>query len=672
MPHSQTGLRPRPELKYALLLGLIICAGFGLRIFRLGHQELRGDEAFDALFSQQSVGEILGQLQVAQPYPPLFHVGLHLWLDLVGQSEISQRLPALISGVLLVPLTYQLATLTLGRVTAMIAALLVAINPFLIWHSQDGRMYSLLAMLSTASLWLGLRLLEDRATIWAGLAYWAVTVLALLTHYFAWWLLLAENFAALLVFWRLGRSRHGRRAWQWSRLGRWLVWQAAIFLSVLPWLILASGLLTSHTSSWIPPLSPLQMLQRSLLTFSLGSTLDPAPMLAASLVMGILFVLGCLYPSPPVDSLELSQDSSRLWGVGRWLPIIYAGVPLLATMLLSLLRPAFDEKYLIAVVAPFLILVAHGLHFLGSRWRIIGIAVGILILLATGWSLYNYYFDPTYAKSPSWRELVESIETRAAPGDVIVQNYPDPGLNYYYQGELPVHLLPAAEDAPPKRTGRSLRKLADAYHRIWLIPGPAATWDTEGSVKQWLGRYADRVDEQSMGTLRLELYHTPAAFAGEMRPVEAQVGDQIQLLGYRLAPGSDEPLGAGDPLTLTLYWQALEAMDANYTAFVHLSGPDEQIWGQHDGQPVENTFPTAEWLPGQIVVDRHQIEIDAQAPDGTYQLLTGLYDSATGQRLPVSGTADVLTENRILLTLLEVASPAGEGSNWERQDVMGN
>jgi hypothetical protein len=642
-----------------VLLGLIICLTFGLRIFHLGHQELRGDEAFDALFSQQPVSEIVGQLQGAQPYPPLFHVGLHHWLDLVGQSETGQRLPALISGVLLVPLAYQLARLTLGKVTALIAALLVAINPFLIWHAQDGRMYSLLAMLSAASLWLSLRLLRDRATLWAGLAYWAVTVLALLTHYFAWWLLLAENLAALLVIWKLGRSRGGGEARPRSRLARWLVWQAAIFFTVLPWLTFASGLLTSHTSSWIPPLSPLQMLQRSLMTFSTGASLDPAPMLASSLVMGTLFVLGCLYPSQPGAAAERSRDRASIREVGRGLLLIYAGVPLLATMLLSLLRPAFDEKYLIAVVIPFLILVAHGLNFLRSKWRVIGILAGIVILVASGWSLYNYYFDPEYAKSPRWRALVESIETRTAPGDIIVHNYPDPGLRYYYQGELPIRLLPAAEDTRPERTSRALQKLANSYRRVWLIPGPALVWDTRGSVEQWLGRYADLVDEETIGTLRLELYHTPATFAEAMQPVEARMGDQIQLLGYRLAPGTGEPHVAGEPLDLTLYWQALETMDANYTVFVHLADPDGQIWGQHDGQPVENTFPTATWVPGQIVVDQHQVEIDAQAPDGTYQLLTGLYDGTTGQRLAVSGDVDILTENRILLTLQEVASPTG-------------
>jgi hypothetical protein len=260
---------------------------------------------------------------------------------------------------------------------------------------------------------------------------------------------------------------------------------------------------------------------------------------------------------------------------------------------------------------------------------------------------------------------VESIETRAAPGDIIVQNYPDPGLRYYYQGELPVRLLPAADDAPPERTSRALQKVANSYRRVWLVPGPASAWDTTGSVKRWLGRYTDLVDEQTIGTLRLELYHTPVTFSEAMQPVEAQIGDQIQLVGSRLAPATGEPRVAGEQLVLTLYWQALETMDTDYTVFVHLSSPDGQIWGQHDSQPVENTFPTSAWLPGQIVVDQHQVEIDAQAPDGIYLLLTGLYDGTTGQRPDVSGEVDILTENRILLTLLEVASRTSNGNNQD-------
>ena len=180
-PESAVVPRKRPERNTFVILGVIICLALGLRLFQLSHQELRGDEAFDALFSSQGVSAILDQLRTNQPYPPLFHVALHYWLGQVGQSEVMQRLPAVISGVLLVPLAYQLARLTLGRTTGITAALLVAVNPFYIWHAQDGRMYSLLALLSMASIWLGLLLLQRRSSREIGLAYWAVTVMALYT-----------------------------------------------------------------------------------------------------------------------------------------------------------------------------------------------------------------------------------------------------------------------------------------------------------------------------------------------------------------------------------------------------------------------------------------------------------------------------------------------------------
>jgi hypothetical protein len=251
---------------------------------------------------------------------------------------------------------------------------------------------------------------------------------------------------------------------------------------------------------------------------------------------------------------------------------------------------------------------------------------------------------------------VANIDARTEEGDVIVQNYPDPGLSYYYRGDLPIRLLPAADSTPPDRTERALQKLGDSFRRIWLIPGPGQAWDAEGIVERWLGRHGDLVDEREIDSLRLQLYHTPATSREAMQHVDLELGGQIELVGYRLVPGANEPVGPGETLALTLYWQALEPVGANYTVFVHLADPGEQIWGQHDGQPVQGTFPTSHWLPGELVVDQHQIEIGPQTPAGSYQLLAGMYDSSSGQRLTVVSQGDAVNENRIELEILEITS----------------
>jgi hypothetical protein len=256
---------------------------------------------------------------------------------------------------------------------------------------------------------------------------------------------------------------------------------------------------------------------------------------------------------------------------------------------------------------------------------------------------------------------VQSLEAGSEAADVIVQNYPDPGLSYYYHGDLPIRLLPASETAPQESTVHALQKLASAYRRIWLIPAPAGAWDREGRVERWLARHADLAAESEHGSLRLRLYNTPLVFLEGMQPVQAELGDRIMLLGYRLEPGTDKPMGPDQEGTLTLYWQALAPINGNYTVFVHVADSDEQIRGQHDGQPVGGTYPTGEWQPGEIVVDRHPIQISPAAPPGMYRLLVGMYDGSTGQRLAAKGPSGVRDQDRITLATLLVASPANSG-----------
>jgi hypothetical protein len=58
--------------------------------------------------------------------------------------------------------------------------------------------------------------------------------------------------------------------------------------------------------------------------------------------------------------------------------------------------------------------------------------------------------------------------------------------------------------------------------------------------------------------------------------------------------------------------------------------------GQHDAIPADGLFPTTSWVKGQVVADRHALTLeDGQPPAANYTLAVGMYDAATGQRLPV-------------------------------------
>ncbi len=126
----------------------------------------------------------------------------------------------------------------------------------------------------------------------------------------------------------------------------------------------------------------------------------------------------------------------------------------------------------------------------------------------------------------------------------------------------------------------------------------------------------------------------------------ASFGGQILLRGFRLASTTAKP---GDRVRLVLYWEAQTRPPRAYTVFNHVATPDDtQIWGQHDGQPVGGQYPTNQWRPGETVADVHELQIRPDAPPGTYDLLTGLYELQTLQRLPVEREGQAATDRVVL------------------------
>jgi hypothetical protein len=108
-------------------------------------------------------------------------------------------------------------------------------------------------------------------------------------------------------------------------------------------------------------------------------------------------------------------------------------------------------------------------------------------------------------------------------------------------------------------------------------------------------------------------------------------------------------------VTLDLYWKAAGLTSTSYAVFVHLVGPDGAIVAQHDQPPVAANRPTTGWLPGEVVHDPYILAIPAGADPGDYCVRLGLYDPATGRRLPVS-SADLPAADHLLLPeTIEVA-----------------
>ncbi|MEW5959847.1 MAG: glycosyltransferase family 39 protein [Chloroflexota bacterium] len=104
--------------------------------------------------------------------------------------------------------------------------------------------------------------------------------------------------------------------------------------------------------------------------------------------------------------------------------------------------------------------------------------------------------------------------------------------------------------------------------------------------------------------------------------------DQVSLLSYELA---------ADHRTITLNWAAKRSVETDYTVFIQAWNIDaNQYTAGFDGPPVLGDYPTSLWAPGEIIVDSHPLNLSV-LPPGDYRLLAGLYNPATGERLPAFG-----------------------------------
>jgi hypothetical protein len=93
------------------------------------------------------------------------------------------------------------------------------------------------------------------------------------------------------------------------------------------------------------------------------------------------------------------------------------------------------------------------------------------------------------------------------------------------------------------------------------------------------------------------------------------------LVGYE---ASDLSPRAGDTVQLTLYWQALRPIDADYTVFAHIIDPRSlSIQAGSDQWP--GGTPTTTWQPGALVEDMHALVVNDTAPPDIYELEIGLY-----------------------------------------------
>jgi 4-amino-4-deoxy-L-arabinose transferase-like glycosyltransferase len=153
------------------------------------------------------------------------------------------------------------------------------------------------------------------------------------------------------------------------------------------------------------------------------------------------------------------------------------------------------------------------------------------------------------------------------------------------------------------------------------------------------------LNDQATRLTTVKVASRPRSFTlpAVQQPLDVAFGDVAQLVGTDVNR-------SGTQITVTLYWQAQAITTTNFTAFVQLIGTDDQVQQQLDNWQIAFDAPTSTWLPGQVIADQYVFEVSSSAPSpGAAAIGVGLYNAATGERLPAVRAGQRLPQDRVVI-----------------------
>jgi mannosyltransferase len=467
------------RLQYVLLASITLLA-LGLRFYKLGEWSFWIDEIFTINRAQahySSLEETLRNIPPFTNWVPLSLLLISGAMNTFGTSEWTVRLVPALIGAFTAPILYFPVRRMFGSTVALIFAFLLAISPWHVQWSQNGRFYvalMLLYMLTLLAFYFGIE--RNRvAYIIVGLLvfYTALSermIAAFVVPVFALYLL------SLVVLRFPAPAGLNRR-----NVGILLI-PIVIGLAVEAYSLLFAG--------------------RSRFLIDADAFVGNAIDSPERILVLILFGIGL-----PVVMLGIFSGGWLVRQRSRagLLMLVAATLPIL--LLIAISPWVFVvERYALITLPAWLILTAVAVErlaaWLPSHGRWLAAAV-LALLVADAAGAHIMYYQLNRGNRPDWREAFAYVESRGAAGDLIVTTRPELGT-YYTGGEREV--LDLATITPGD--------LAAENRTAWFVVDSEGVWSSTEPTRQWMEENAQlllvwylRMREQ----MDLKVYRYPPA-----------------------------------------------------------------------------------------------------------------------------------------------------------------
>jgi mannosyltransferase len=494
--------------RFELMVLILAWLAFAMRVAGMDFQSLWRDEVDALRFATRALPELLETFRRPGENGPVFFLALRPWLAASGHSEFALRFPSAWASTLAVPVIYVLVKRLTGGRPALIAALLSATAPYLIWYGQEAKMYGALTLLVPLSLWLTVEAVQ-RGGLWRWLLLYSVTTLCLYTH------LLAVLVVPVQALWLLIVPSAWRPAQRWITA---IVYPTVLFLPYLPLLRWLAGMWLSPFETGHPFVPLGDILAVLAVAYSRGVLPVKAPISLLPALLALVAGLGLWASGPSTQRISSGPPAlGDRWRVVTMLAV-WLFLPPLAVYCISLGMPVFTDRYLIWCMPAFLALASLGTVALARVWRPLGATVLVAMLAA---SLAGTWAQSSRPIKSDFRSAARFVLDHQQPGDLLIFQIPYSryAFSYYSNAGKPEEPSTTGKlpwmDGPFTNNGVNEVAVAEQMARgtagsraAWLIASEVPMWDQRELTRAWLsdnGKVTDQADFARVSVIHYDL-----------------------------------------------------------------------------------------------------------------------------------------------------------------------
>jgi len=395
-----------------ILLFTLFVFCLAIRIAFITQKNLWFDEVFSWHLSLTSFYDII--VRTANDiHPPLYYFTLKIWNFVLGDSVVSMRLLSALFTSCAVFFLYPISRRFMDPLQSLLVILLYSLSPLNLYYSQEVRMSAMNLFLNLGSIYFLMKLTDkipasarfykDRNAV----LYTLFTAAALYTHYFSFFILIAELVFIIYSYIRSPKD-----------LKTFIYIFAAIGIVYLVWV---PDLLTHFTrgQSWRTPQN-ISAVFDEYLNYGKDLSLGLYYYYADYRVIEYLKYFIYFFFAASIAAVFLKRRPLE----NKYLNLVLLAVfvPLLLAGILSFNQKIEFYRYLSILVPYISIMIVYGL--INFVYKPAGIVILIMFMLVNIYGIrthFNFNF-----KNDDYRALISDVESKFTPGERI---YVEPHYN---------------------------------------------------------------------------------------------------------------------------------------------------------------------------------------------------------------------------------------------------